>query len=130
LVAADFNQISPFLKSLSSTQLERLYTSWPGSKTWAIPNNGTAPPWITGTHSTVALRISAHPVVKALCELVGGPIISTSANPQGQRAARTALRARCYFGQRIDYYAPGQTGSAQHVSEIRDLLSNKILRPG
>ena len=43
---------------------------------------GRVPEWISGKHDTVALRVSAHPLVRNLCLAYGGPLVSTSANPQ------------------------------------------------
>ena len=46
------------------------------------------PHWITGAHDGVAVRVSAHPVVVALCAAFGGPLVSTSANRGGEDPAR------------------------------------------
>ena len=82
---------------------------------------------ISGAHSSVALRVSAHPVVRALCQQFGGPLVSTSANPQNLAPATTQLRARGYFGDAV-HYAPGAVGKQRNPSQIKDLLSDKVLR--
>jgi len=38
-------------------------------------------------HSTVALRVTAHPLANRVCRLFGQPLVSTSANRRGQPAA-------------------------------------------
>ena len=45
----------------------------------------------------IALRISPHPVVIRLCQLLKSPIISTSANPSNYPAARTLAQLQAYF---------------------------------
>ena len=78
----------------------------------------------------MALRITSHPVAAALCQLFAGPLVSTSANPQGLAEARTAEQVESYFGDAIALLAPGQVGSSARPSEIRDLVSGEIVRAG
>lgn len=126
LVAANMDQFAPILRHLDNRQRAALATSWPGPNTWLVPHFDEVPYWICGDHSTVALRVSAHPVVRALCELAG-PLVSTSANPQGLPPARTALKARCYFGDEV-FYAPGQVYRNAKPSTIRDLATGAVIR--
>ncbi len=130
LVAASMEQLGGFLHGLSDTALETLRATWPGPCTWLVPDNGHAPPWISGRFSSVALRVSAHPIVAALCRAHGGALVSTSANPHGRPPARDALQARRFFAQRVDYYLAGGVGGAHNPTEIRDLRSGRVLRHG
>lgn len=130
LVAADRPQLAPFLTGLTAAQHETLAASWPGPNTWLVPNNGVAPPWVTGGRDTLAVRVSAHPQVAALCRAFGGPLVSTSANPAGCPPARTALAVRRYFRQQLDDILPGQVGGAGKPTTIRHLLSGAVVRPG
>jgi L-threonylcarbamoyladenylate synthase len=66
-----------------------------------VPHQDLLPEWVTGVHDTVALRVTDHPLVRDLCSLVG-PLISTSANPQGRPAARTRIRVEQYFRGQVD----------------------------
>lgn len=67
---------------------------WPGPLTVvATVGKGLASEAVRAD-GTVALRVSPHPVARALSRGVGGPIVATSANVSGQPAcysARTAL---------------------------------------
>ena len=128
LVAASIAQFDPYLGKLSSEQRQQLESSWPGPITWLVPHSGRVGKGVCGAHSSIALRVSAHPVVQALCNFVGGPLVSTSANPYGLQPARNRFAARRYFGDAIDAYTPGSVGTAQRPSEIRDLLSGEIIR--
>lgn len=128
LIAADIQQFSPFLSDLHSPLLQRLQQSWPSPVTWLVPDNGCAPQWIRGRFSTVALRVSSHPAVIDLCIAFGGPIVSSSANPQGLAESRTLFTLQRYFGGGIDAIMPGALGDRDKPSEIRDLLTNTVLR--
>lgn len=128
LVAADFTQIEPYLAPLTDIQCERLRTTWPGPHTWLVPHNGSIPAWISGGRSTVAVRVSAHPLVAALTRAFGGPLVSTSANPSTRPPARSALRVRCYFPGALDYVLPGRLGGQRGPTPIRDLDSGDLRR--
>ena len=128
LVAASIEQFAFLLEGLAEDQIAKLEASWPGHTTWLVPHNERLPYLIHGDHATVALRVSAHPLVQALCLLNQGPIVSTSANPQGLPPARTEQEARSYFGDNTINYAPSAEATASQPSTIIDLISGKQLR--
>lgn len=130
LVAADITQIEPFLAPLTDSQRAQLLKTWPGPQTWVIPHNGSIPEWISGGQPTVAVRVSAHPLVAALTRAFGRPLVSTSANPSTRPPARSALRVRCYFPQQLDYVLPGRLGGQRGPTPIRDLSTGNLRRGG
>jgi len=130
LLAADMEQVEPFLLDLNDIQRQRLKNTWPGPVTWLVPHNGLAPPWITGHFDSLAIRVTAHPVAAGLARAFGGPIVSTSANPQGREPARDLLTLRRYFRTALDATASGMVGTRKNPSEIRDVHTGNIVRPG
>ena len=108
-------------------RLESIEKSWPGPVTWLIPAKKYTPYWLTGDHDTLAVRVSAHPLIKALCDCLG-PIVSTSANLHGSSSARSTQRVRAYFRDNVDYIFPGNISKKRNPTEIRDGLSGKIVR--
>ena len=130
LIAASMQQLENLLDGLSTEQLSRLEQSWPGPVTWLIPHQNRLGDWVTGDHQTVAVRVSAHPVVQQLCLAVQSPLISTSANPAGQPEARELSELQAYFGTDIDDIVPGNLGGANRPSTIRDLLTGETIRAG
>jgi L-threonylcarbamoyladenylate synthase len=129
LVAADFWQLEPYLAPVPPALAERALGTWPGAVTWLWPATPRVPVWVRGCHRQVAVRISAHPLVRALCLAYGGALISTSANHAGAPPARDALSARARFGAGLDALLPGTVGGALRPSEIRDLCSAQVMRP-
>jgi L-threonylcarbamoyladenylate synthase len=132
LVAGNIEEVAPYLTAVSEGAFEELRRTWPAPVTFLVPDNGTAPEWIRGKHPTVALRVSDHPIIKAICAAVGGPIVSTSANPATRRPAMSRLQVRKYFlmgPAGIDYIVPGPLGDAVSPSEIRELSTGIIRRP-
>lgn len=128
LVAADMDQFAPWLEGLSDQQLDTLAASWPGPNTWLVPDNGHTPALVRGDHDRVALRVSDHPGVQALCRAFGGPLVSTSANHAGEPPAMSEAQIRQFFADELDAIVPGALGGNQRPSTIRDLLSGTTLR--
>ena len=108
---------------------EQILASWPGHVTWILPARPGAPRWLRGDSRTLAVRVSAHPDVRRLCDRTGA-LVSTSANPAGAPPARTGAGVRAYFGPGVDFIIPGRAGPAARPSEIRDAVSGRILRSG
>ena len=128
VVADDIEQFDFLLGDLPDVWQERLAGSWPGPNTWLVPHQNRLPEWVTGMHDTVALRVSDHPLVRALCRYTG-PLISTSANPAGRPSARTRLRVEQYFPGELDKVLGGALGGRRNPSLIRDLRTGDVIRP-
>ena len=130
LVAGNVQQFSAILAPLHDSERQILLDSWPGPVTWLVPHHGKVHPLVHGGHLTVALRVSSHPIVQALCHAFGGPIVSSSANPQSLPPALDASTVRRYFAGRVDYLLFGPLGGLQRPTEIRDLVTGRVVRPG
>ena len=127
VVASNPEQLSAVVDFSKVAAREELNESWPGPVTWLIPAKSTTPHWLRGQRETLAVRVSAHPVVRQLCD-EAGLLVSTSANPSGCKPARTQQRARAYFGRKVDYYVPGSIGLDLKPSKIRDSLTGRLVR--
>lgn len=128
LVAADWRQIEALVEPIPPRALAQVLASWPGPLTWVFPASSTAPSWIRGRHPTIALRVSAHPVVQELCQAYGGPIVSTSANREGEPPLRDYRALQIMFGLDIDFIVPGKVGGQSNPTIIRDAVSGVVLR--
>lgn len=128
LIAADLEQLKPFIDPLDPQSLAQVQATWPGPVTWLVPARHKAPIWLRGSHPTLAVRVTAHPVASALCQACGIPLVSTSANLSGQPPARSAEQVGRQLGGLLDYIVPGATGGAARPTEIRDLRSGMVVR--
>ena len=131
LVAANFEQLKDYIQPLEKDIEKKLLDSWHVSTnaiTWLIPVNETTSDYLKGQFDTLAIRVSHHPVVKELCQQFGGAIVSTSANISTQEAARTAEQVKQIFENKIDFIVEGETDINAQPSEIRDALTNKVIR--
>jgi L-threonylcarbamoyladenylate synthase len=108
--------------------LTQVQSHWPGPYTWLLPAAPWVPNWLTGRHTTLAMRVTAHPIAAALCRAAGMPLVSTSANLSGRPPARTPLQAQIRCGGEIDMVLHGATGGLARPTTIRDALTGATLR--
>ena len=130
LIAATEAQLAPFVEmdALDTGQRDAVRASWPGPNTWIVPASTDAPAWITGDHDGIAVRVSAHPVVVALCEAFGGALVSTSANIATLPSPRTRTELDLRIVAGVDAVAPGETGGLLQATPIRDARDGRSLR--
>lgn len=60
--------------------------NWPGPFSIVLQAGSSAPRWVCAADGTIALRIPADPLTKALLQAVDCPLVSTSANTRGRPA--------------------------------------------
>jgi L-threonylcarbamoyladenylate synthase len=128
LIAADVEQLEPYIDVPSRMAWRRASTSWPGPSTWVFPATDFCPPWISGDRDSVAVRVTAHPVARALCAAYGGALVSTSANRSTEPPARSAAQVRIGLRNRVDVIVPGLLGGLDAPTIIRDAANGHILR--
>ncbi|MGO4551098.1 L-threonylcarbamoyladenylate synthase [Lysobacter sp. 2RAF19] len=132
LVGADVSQFDDLLAwdALPRERADLVRAQWPGPRTWIVPVTSRVPRWITGTHSGVAVRVSDHPEVVAVCLAFGGPIVSTSANLAGEPPAFTFDALSTAVLAQVDGIGAGETGGLRAPTAIRDAATGAELRAG
>jgi L-threonylcarbamoyladenylate synthase len=128
LIASDFAQLEPLLLPLSVTVRNRILNPWPGPVTWTLPCLPETPAWLRGSHRSLAVRLTSHPLARTLCKAWGGPLVSTSANRHGKPPATSALGVRLAFDSELDYILHGKVTGTGKPSEIRDGVTGRVLR--
>lgn len=130
LIAAHYQQVLPYIDEtpLSQQNIDEINARWPGPFTFVMPAKSTTPKWLTGDFDTIAVRVTAHPVVQQLCLAFGKPLVSTSANLSGQPAIcdRTILQSQ--LGDKVSYIVEGEVNPNLQPSTIIDAISGKIYR--
>lgn len=128
LIGASMEQLLPYIDIRDTTQLQKLARPGGRPTTWICPPHRDVPQWLTGQHDTIAVRITTSTLAQQLCNLHGGTLVSTSANPLGLRPARSLLTIRRYFNDRIDYTLSGHCDPKAKPSRIIDLVSGRVIR--
>jgi len=122
LVASTASQLDDLVdwNALAPATRGEVFDSWPGPHTWIVPVTARVPRWITGAHDSVAVRVSAHPVVAALCGAYGAALVSTSANVGGMPAPRTRVELALDIIAGVDAIVAGETSGLAQPTSIRD----------
>jgi L-threonylcarbamoyladenylate synthase len=107
-------------------------TFWPGPLTLVLPRRDVVPDLVTAGQTTVALRMSAHPVFMQVSRLYGKPIAAPSANRFGRISPTIAMHVLSELDGRIPLIIDG--GPCRHGIESTILRVHEhgveILRHG
>jgi L-threonylcarbamoyladenylate synthase len=130
LIASNYSQLLPYVDDSAIPQHKRfvVLSRWPGPITQILPAEKNISPLLSGSYKTIAVRVSAHPQVIALCNTFNKPIVSTSANLAGQTAANTWQEVQQQFADKIDYLLKSNSIQQKTPSKIINGLSGEVLR--
>ena len=130
LVASEFSQLLDYVdeSQLSAEQLEFAFSKWPGPFTFVMPIKPHVSRYLSGEFDSIAVRVSAHPIVQQLCRAYGKPLVSTSANLSGQPSITDPVELEQSLGSLLSAIMPGALGGATQPSQIRNALTGDIVR--
>ncbi|SMG07411.1 L-threonylcarbamoyladenylate synthase [Paraburkholderia susongensis] len=130
LACGTFEQTLPYVRwdLVPQGRLAAIHRSWPGPVTWVLPASDLVPAWIRGRHAGVAVRVSAHTPIVALCGVLGGPVVSTSANLHGHAPARSVEAVEGYFAHQLDALLDAPIGELGTATKIFDAMTGQALR--
>ncbi|MEE9333874.1 MAG: L-threonylcarbamoyladenylate synthase [Granulosicoccaceae bacterium] len=128
LIASNQLQLSSFIHAPDNSTKTLMNTYWPGPVTLVVQSKATTNPLLTGGRSTLAVRVSDHAGVQALCNACDHALVSSSANLSGQTALRTSDDVLSQLGDDIDAVLEGGLGGLAKPTMIIDASSGKILR--
>lgn len=104
----------------------------PGPITYVFPKRDNIPDIVTAGGDSVAIRIPAHPMARALLERLPFPLAAPSANPSGYVSPVSAAHVAAQLSGNIAYILDGghcAVGLESTVVKIEQ-GSIRILRPG
>lgn len=105
---------------------------WPGPLTLVLPKSEAVPASVTAGLDSVAVRVPALPVARALIEAAGVPLAAPSANRFTRTSATTAEHVLADLGGRIELVldgGPATAGIESTVVQVEDGVV-RMLRPG
>ncbi len=114
----------------SARQLARRF--WPGPLTLVLRRSPFVPDAVTAGLDSVALRVPAHPVARALMAAAGLPVAAPSANLFSRPSPTRAEHVLQDLDGRIDLVIDGGPTNVGIESTVLDLSHGRprILRPG
>ena len=127
LLSSDIDYCLPYVDA-SAAELEPLRQPAARPTTYLVPASDYCPAWIRGEFTTVAVRVTDHPLIGILCDGLEAPLVSTSANRAGRSPARNALQMRRQFGDELDFIVTGFNTGGSRASEIKFLHGGASVR--
>jgi len=105
---------------------------WPGPLSLIFRAAPIVPQRVRGAGGTVALRCPNDRLCHTLLDVIGGPVVSSSANLSGQPPAETAEEVMRIFGNQLDLIIDGGPRKGGVPSTLVDLSGDKprLLRRG
>jgi L-threonylcarbamoyladenylate synthase len=115
----------------AATRLARAF--WPGPLTLVLPKTVDCPvaDLATAGLDTVAVRVPAHPVARAILRALAGPVVAPSANLSGHVSPTAAAHVQSDLAGRIDLIIDGGAVTVGVESTIVGCFDTPVLlRPG
>ena len=130
MLATDYCQLLPYIddNAFSDNERDKILARWPDAITQVLPASNNISSLLCGDFDTIAVRITEHEDVMALCALTNKAIVSTSANLAGKSPAITWQEVEKHFGDKIDFIVKGKTSGLLKPSTIINGLSGKVIR--
>ena len=107
---------------------------WPGPLTMVLPSRAGSPiaTLVTAGLPTIAVRMPAHPAMRALIAAASAPLAAPSANASGRISATRAGHVAASLGDRVPLILDG--GPTEHGLESTIVATEadrlRLLRPG
>jgi L-threonylcarbamoyladenylate synthase len=106
---------------------------WPGPLTLVLPKtrDGRVADLATAGLDTIAVRVPAHPLARAILQAFGGPVVAPSANLSGHVSPTSAAHVQADLAGRIDLIIDGGAVAIGVESTIVGCFEQPmLLRPG
>jgi L-threonylcarbamoyladenylate synthase len=124
--------IAPLVRAVPEV-VERLAARfWPGPLTLVLRRSTAVPDEVTAGLDTVAIRVPAHPIARALIEAAALPVAAPSANLFSRPSPTRAAHVLQDLDGRIDMVIDGGATTVGVESTVLDLSQDvpTVLRPG
>jgi len=130
LAAVDW--LPRWTRDVSDMALALGHRFWPGPLTLILGRGPEIPTEVTGGLDTVAVRVPAHELTRAIIAALGRPIAAPSANRFGSVSPTTAEHVRRDLGDAVAFVVDGGPCAVGVESTIVDLTGDGpiIARPG
>jgi L-threonylcarbamoyladenylate synthase len=129
---ARVEDVRPLVRALPASAERLAARFWPGPLTLVLPRSSRVPDLVTAGLETVAVRVPAHPVARALLQAADLPVAAPSANLFSRPSPTRAAHVRDDLGDRVDLILDGGPTDVGVESTVVDLsgAAPVVLRPG
>ena len=115
------DEVADVPEELKEVVAKLMKAYWPGPLTLVLPKKDCVPDIVTSGLPSVAVRMSGHPIMKAIVRALGNPIAAPSANRFGRISPTSASAVEKELAGRIPVIIDG--------GACREGLESTIIRP-
>jgi L-threonylcarbamoyladenylate synthase len=132
LLIESIESIEQWAARVSEKALPLMEQYWPGGLTLVLEASPRLSPLLTANTGKIGLRLSSHPLARALASRAGGAVTGTSANRSGQPACRTAQEVLAVLGSEVTLVLDGGETPGGAGSTVLDIVEDPpiLLREG
>jgi len=132
ILIASKDTLESYVSEVSDGARNLVERFWPGGLTLVFFAEPVLPRSLTASTGKIGVRLSGHPVPRALARTVGAPITGTSANRSSEPSCSTAEEVMEAFGEDIDLILDGGRTPGGKGSTVLDVTADppRILREG
>lgn len=132
LIAADTAMAFAVAREVPAAARILAEAFWPGPLTLVLPARDGIPASLIGADGGVGIRVSSHPVARALAAGLSGPLTATSANLAGEPPAVEPQAVHRALGSKIKVFVgDGRlAGGAPSTVVAVDRAGMRVLRAG
>jgi L-threonylcarbamoyladenylate synthase len=132
LIAADAAMAFALAREVPAAARVLAEVFWPGPLTLVLPARDGIPAALIGDDGGVGVRVSSHPLARALATAFRGPLTATSANLAGEPPAVEPAAARRALGDKVKVLVEDGrlAGGAPSTVVAIDRSGIRVLRQG
>jgi len=132
LLVAERDEITTLVRETSPLAERLMAEFWPGPLTLVFQAAPRISPLLTARTGKIGIRVSSHPVARALAGAVGRPITGTSANLSGQPGLSSAPQVSRSLGESLGAILDGGETAGGPGSTVLDVSgpSPRLIREG
>jgi L-threonylcarbamoyladenylate synthase len=132
LIAADSAMAFAVAREIPAQARALAEAFWPGPLSLILPAREGIPAALIGADGGVGVRVSSHPIARALAAGLQRPLTATSANLAGESPAVEPESARRAFGDKVKVFVEGGrlAGGAPSTMVSVTRTGIRVLRAG
>lgn len=127
-----WEELTPLVATIPPAAKVLADAFWPGPLTMVLPRSSAVPDVVTAGGNTVAVRLPAHPMARAIIAQCGLPLAAPSANRSGSPSPTTAAHVMADMDGAIPAVFDGGECDVGVESTVVSLVGEgpRLLRPG
>lgn len=132
LILSSMRHVRSYVSEIPQNAVRLMERFWPGGLTLVFRASRVVSPILTAGSGKIGLRVSSHPVARALARRMGGAVTGTSANISGQPNCLSAREVFDTMGEDLGLVLDGGETAGGKGSTILDITTAPpvLLRDG